>query len=376
MMQQKQLTSDMINILIISLILTIIGLLFIYSSSSVFAFEKYGDGSYFLKKQLKGFLLACFAFVVARLAPLSIIKKHAWLFFVGTLLITGLTLIPKFALNIHGSSRWLTIAGFSFQPSELLKIGFILYVASFLSKKESKKKSFVYCYVPLMVIIGTTSLILLKQPDFGLTVTLLLTGAIMMFVAHIPFKYLFGTAIASMPLLIVLIATRAYRLKRILTFLNPWNDPRGSGFQIIQSLIAIGSGGFWGMGIGQSKQKFFYLPMQHTDFIFSIIAEETGFFGSCILLSLFLMFLFFGMRIASRLHDSFSIYACVGFVTLITLEAAINIAVTTGLVPTKGIGMPFISYGNTALVCSFIMIALVMNMVYSQRENAVLQFNF
>ena len=371
MIQHKQVTNDMRNILIISALLTTIGLLFIYSSSSVFALEKHASPSYFFKKQLVGLLLGLVALVCARLFPLNLLKKLAPLAFIGSLSITALTFIPSLSSHIHGSSRWLSIGGFSFQPSELLKIGIILYLASFLTKKEYKKNSFTYCYLPFLIIMSVTSLVLLKQPDFGLTVTLLLTACIMLFIAQIPLRYLGWTIVAALPGMIILILMRSYRLKRILTFLNPWNDPRGAGFQIIQSLIAIGSGGFWGVGIGQSKQKFFYLPMQHTDFIFSIIAEETGFVGCSILVLFFSLFTYFGFRVAARLHDNFSMLACTGFVALISLETVINISVATGLIPTKGIGMPFVSYGNTALVCTLAMIGLMMNMASENRHQAL-----
>jgi cell division protein FtsW len=216
-------------------------------------------------------------------------------------------------------------------------------------------------------MLGMTCAILLKQPDFGLTATLFATAFIIMFIAQVPLRYILGTLALMLPAAFALIYWQPYRLKRILTFLNPWDDPQGAGFQIIQSLIAIGSGGFSGVGIAQSKQKFFYLPMHHTDFIFSIVAEETGFLGSCILISLFVMFLFFGIRIATQLHDQFSKLATFGFVTLISMQAAINILVATGLVPTKGMGLPFISYGNTSLIATMIMIGLIINMVQAQK---------
>ena len=368
MITQKKISSDLRIFLVVAAILIIIGLLFIYSASSVLALEKCGSAFYFLKKQLIGLGLGIIALIVARLLPLSLIKKLAPLAFISSLLLTALTLIPGLSHHIHGSSRWLNIAGFSFQPSELLKIGLILYVSSFLTKKEFQKKSLTRCYLPLLTVLGITSLILLKQPDFGLTVTLLVTSGIMLFIAHIPLAYLAGTIAASLPVLIILIIMRPYRLNRILSFLNPWSDPQGSGFQIIQSLIAIGSGGFWGVGIGQSKQKFFYLPMQHTDFIFSIIAEETGFVGSCTIVILFVLLIYFGLRIATHLNDQFSLFATTGFITLIGLETAINIAVATGLAPTKGIGLPFISYGNSALMCNLVIIGLIMNMVRSDQK--------
>lgn len=371
MLAHQKINNDMRNILIIAAMLTIIGLLFIYSSSSVFALEKHASTSYFLKKQLAGVLIGLVAMIIARIFPLDLLKKLAPLGFIGSLGITCLTFVPGISTHIHGSSRWLSLAGFSFQPSELLKIGLILYLAAFLTKKEAKKNSLKYCYFPFLFIMAITSLVLLKQPDFGLTVTLLMTAFVMLFIAHIPLRFLGWTIAATLPGLILLVVMQPYRLKRVLTFLNPWNDPRGAGFQIIQSLIAVGSGGFWGVGIGQSKQKFFYLPMQHTDFIFSIIAEETGFVGCSLLLMLFLFFTYFGLRIAARMHDTFSSLAITGFVALISFETIINIAVATGLVPTKGIGMPFVSYGNTALVCTLAMIGIIMNMAAANNRQGV-----
>jgi cell division protein FtsW len=165
-----------------------------------------------------------------------------------------------------------------------------------------------------------------------------------------------------LPIAVSLMLLKPYRLKRILVFLNPWDDPLGSGFQIIQSLIAVGSGSFWGLGVGNSRQKFFYLPMQHTDFIFSVIAEETGFLGTFTIISLYIVLLYFGLRIAWRIQNRFASLVIAGFSMVTSLQALINIAVTTGLVPTKGIGLPFISYGNTSLVCNLLMVGIVINL--------------
>ncbi|MCL5875109.1 MAG: putative lipid II flippase FtsW [Candidatus Dependentiae bacterium] len=368
MINNKKISYDLHLFLIITFILIAIGLLFIYSASSVLACEKYGNSSYFLKKQLIGLGLGLIALIVARYFPLQLLIKISPFTFIASLLLTALTLIPSFAHHIHGSSRWLAFGRFSFQPSELLKIGLIVYVASFLTKKEFQKKSLVHCYMPLLLILGITSIILLRQPDFGLTVTLLITTGIMLFIAHIPLLYLMSTIAALLPVLITLVIMRPYRLNRILSFLNPWNDPQGSGFQIIQSLIAIGSGGIFGLGIGQSKQKFFYLPMQHTDFIFSIIAEEIGFFGSCIVIMLFIALIYVGLRLSTLFNNQFSFFATVGFVCLLALETAINIAVATGLAPTKGIGLPFISYGNSALIGNLIIVGLIMNMAHHEER--------
>ena len=343
--------------------LIIIGFVFIYSASSVFALEKFGFASYFVKKQIFGALLGLFLALIAIKFPLNLIKKLTPLFFYGSLFLTALTLIPGLGQKIHGSTRWLSLAGFSFQPSELLKVSLILYIAYLLEKKIYQRSSFFHSYLPLIFILIITCGILLKQPDFGLSVALASTVFILLFIAQFKTIYLVSTVLISVPVVISLVIFKTYRLKRILTFLDPWQDSKGAGFQIIQSLIAIGSGNFWGIGISNSKQKFFYLPMQHTDFIFSIIAEETGFVGSFLLLSLFIGFLYFGMRIAFKFNDTFCVFSALGFVILISFQALINFCVATGLFPTKGIGLPFVSYGNSALICSLIMVGLILNYV-------------
>lgn len=366
-LERERALSDLKILLAIIACLMTIGLLFIYSSSSVFALEKLGDPTFFVKKQLKGLLLGLFALVIVRYIPLNHIKKMSPYIFLGALGLTILTLIPPFALKVHGSSRWFNLFGFSFQPSELLKMALIVYVAYFLTKKEKKSGSFVHGYLPFLTILGITSLVLLKQPDFGLAVTLGATIFTLLFIAQFKAMHLLLTFSLVIPLIGGLIYFFPYRLHRILTFLDPWNDPQGAGFQIIQSLIAIGSGGFWGSGIAQSKQKYFYLPMQHTDFIFSIIAEETGFIGSSLLIALFILFLYFGMRIAWQLKDNFAVFTTLGFVILTSLQALINIGVTVGLLPTKGIGLPFVSYGNSALIASLGMVGLIINCVYESK---------
>lgn len=349
----------------------ILGLVFIYSSSSVYALEKFGSAHYFVKKQLIACLLGCISLVFFRFFPLRYCKKLAPYAFYSTLILTALTLVPMFSRTVHGSQRWLKLYSISFQPSELLKIATLVYLAYLLDKKQYTLSSFAYGYLPLLCVLVAPALILLRQPDFGQTVTLCVTSFMLFFLAQCQTKHLLSTLGTLIPLGIALIAYKPYRLKRITTFLNPWADPQGAGFQIIQSLIAIGSGHITGVGIAHSKQKFFYLPMQHTDFIFSIIAEETGFLGSCTLILLYSAFLYYGLKLAATLkeHDQFSFYCITGFVLLTSLQAAINISVATGLMPTKGLGLPFISYGNTALICNLAMVGLILNCVYQSRTS-------
>jgi cell division protein FtsW len=366
--ERSKLLADLKIFLSITTTLAIIGLLFIYSSSSIFALEKHGIAHYFVLRQLKGLLLGIIGLITLRFLPLTFIKKGSPFFFFGSLLLTLLTLIRPFVLRIHGSSRWLNLGGFAFQPSELLKMTLIIYVAYFLTKKERKIGSFTQGYLPFLTIIGITCLVLLKQPDFGLTVTLAATVFMLLFIAQFRAKHLLLTLCLALPGILGLIYFFPYRLKRIMTFLNPWDDPQGAGFQIIQSLIAIGSGSLWGSGIAASKQKFFYLPMQHTDFIFSIIAEETGFIGASLLIMLYMLFLYFGIRLAWNLKNAFATFTTLGFVILMSLQALINISVATGLIPTKGIGLPFISYGSSSLACSVAMLGLIINFVHECRS--------
>jgi cell division protein FtsW len=361
--KKNRIRTDLRIFLTVVIALIVIGALFIYAASSVYSLARYGSPAYYLKRHLFGLLLGMCAAWLLKLFPIRRIEQLSTIAFLGALTLTLLTIVSPFALRIHGSRRWLSLAGFTFQPSELLKISFIVYLASFLSKKQHRITSLSSTYLPFILMVSITSCLLLLQPDFGLAVTLLCTAFMLMFSAGAKLRHLVITASACIPMLIALVIFKPYRLKRVLTFLHPWSDPQGKGFQIIQSLIAIGSGGSFGVGIAHSKQKFFYLPMQHTDFIFSIIAEETGFFGSCMVIMLFALFLYFGIRLACSVRNQFSSYTILGLVLLISLQALINIAVAVGLVPTKGIGLPFISYGNTALVTHLCMIGLIANLV-------------
>ncbi|MGB8367508.1 MAG: putative lipid II flippase FtsW [Candidatus Babeliales bacterium] len=368
---KNKLHSDLHIFLTIVATLIIIGCLFIYSASSIYALELFGSPYYFIKRQFIGLIVGFCCFFIARIIPLSVIKKLSPFFLLIALSLTALTLFPYFSYRVHGASRWLYIGTFTFQPSELLKIALPLFLAYFLDKHRKINHLLSKSYALLLFILFLISFILLKQPDFGLTITLLLTTLLMFFIVQLNLKQvsMFTGALGISALLLII--ARPYRLQRLLVFLNPWHDPQGAGFQIIQSLIAIGSGHWLGMGVSQSKQKFFYLPMQHTDFIFSIIAEETGFIGCLFLITLYILFLYFGLRIAQNIQDKFAAYSILGFVLIINLQTIINIAVATNLVPTKGIGLPFISYGNTALVCNFIIIGLIINMVHNTKELSI-----
>jgi cell division protein FtsW len=367
-MVETQKQSTVFSFISVIMVCIMVGMIFIYSSSSVYALERLGSADYYLRKQVAGFLLGVLGAVIARYLPLELIKRCIPLVFFGTLLLTAMTFVPGLGTSIHGSHRWIYIAGFGFQPSEALKMAFIVYLSYLLAKKKFRVTSLTQGYLPLLSIMVITALFLLKQPDFGQALTLCITSFLLFFIAHCRGKHLLITLSSLLPVIGFLVYLKPYRVQRVLTFLNPWEDPQGAGFQIIQSLIAIGSGNLTGVGIAQSKQKYFYLPMQHTDFIFSIIAEETGFVGAGMLILLFILFLYTGLKLANMLKDPFSYYATTGYVLLTSLQALINLFVATGLVPTKGLGLPFISYGLSALLCNIVMLGLIINFVYSEEE--------
>ncbi|HSW76074.1 MAG TPA: putative lipid II flippase FtsW [Candidatus Saccharimonadales bacterium] len=362
---EQRLKYNLTMFLLISMTFVMLGIIFVYSSSSFFALETLNQPLYFVKKQFIGLVIGIVAFFIARSISLQFLKSVSFFALLAATIATALPLFSLFSHKINGSHRWLNLHGFIFQPSELLKVAIVIYLASLLSRKKIMDNNTLKTALPLSFIMVVIGIVLLKQPDFGCLATLFATTLIMLFVANLPLRYFIGTIIAALPVAFFMIYLQPYRWQRIVTYLDPWQDPQGTGFQIIQSLIAIGSGGLWGTGIAQSQQKFFYLPMQHTDFIFAIMAEEIGFIGSLFFIILCMLFAWFGFKISWNLKNTFSIFLVQGITTIISLQFIINLFVSTGLAPTKGIGLPFISYGNTALVCNLFMIGLVANAVQS-----------
>lgn len=357
--QEKRLLS--FYIFSLSITLTIVGLVFIYSASSIYAMEKLGSANYFLRKQTIYFLISLFVFAIGAVVPLEKLEKFAIIPYISFLLLTLSTIIPKIGTKIHGASRWIKIANISIQPGELLSVCAIIYVVSFLSKRAFdytwiSKKSFLF-----FMLLGLAPIALLLQPDFGAVITLFLTLLGLFVISGIQLRQFVVLLAASIPVVVFLIISKPYRLQRIMSFLHPWSDPKGKGFQIIQALIAIGSGSMWGTGLSFSKQKFFYLPMQHTDFIFPIVAEEIGFVGSSLIILAFVGILLLGFRLVSLLKKPFFIYLATGFVSFISIKTIINLSVVTGMLPTKGLALPFLSYGGTSLISNFFMIGIITN---------------
>lgn len=350
-----------INILVITLILICIGIVMIYSASGVFSWERNKDSFFFLKRHIAfvviGFLLGFLCMTI----DYRKLRDYAKPILIVSLALLVLVLIPGLGREVSGARRWFRFKFISFQPSELVNLAMIIYIADFISRKGNLIKSFWKGFAPPVCILGFTSILILLQPDLGTTVSLAAVVFIMLFIAGVRSTYLVSMFLASIPFLYLLIFSVPYRRARILAFINPWLDPKGSGFQIIQSQIAIGSGGIFGTGLGHSKQKLFYLPAAHTDFIFSIIGEELGLLGTVCVIALFIIFIHLVIKVIKNTSDKFGYFLCVGLAAMICFKAIVNIGVSCGMFPTKGLPLPFISYGGSSFVFDMISVGLILN---------------
>ncbi|MBI3316129.1 MAG: putative lipid II flippase FtsW [Candidatus Omnitrophica bacterium] len=344
-----------------AVVLLAIGVVMIYSASGIYAMEKMKDSAYFIKRHLVYLVLGIFLARWASRVDCKALRRHTRLILgIGVALLV-LVLVPHVGASAGGARRWFKLLGFSFQPSEYLKIAIIFYMADYLERKRETLHDLRTTVLPALFVLGLCAGLIVKQPDLGTAVTVALVVFILFFVSGFRLRVLAATTAAAVPVLLFLMLAKAYRRKRILAFLHPWDDPRGVGYQIIQSFVALGSGGIFGVGLGQSQQKLYYLPESHTDFIFSIIGEELGFLGASSVVLLFLIFIFAGMVIVFRARSVFSQLLGLGLVSLIALEAIINVSVSIGALPTKGLSLPFISYGGSALLANLTALGFLLN---------------
>jgi len=355
-----------ISILAITAALISIGIIMIYSSSAVYTYERFGDNLFFLKRHLVSLAAALGAGFIFMRIDLDALRGASKALLAISLALLALVLIPGAGLSMGGARRWLRAGALHFQPVEIIKPFFLVYIADFLDRKSLKGNSLYAVYLPLLAVICAVCGLILLEPDTGSSIELAVIGLLMLFAYGARLKHLFFTFLAGMPLAYFVIAGSQYRLMRITAFINPWSDPKGAGFQMIQSFIALGSGGLFGAGLGGSRQKLFYLPESHTDFIFSIIGEELGFLGAGLVVLLFAALLWQGMNVAMRKGSEFSRLLAFGISSMIAIEAVINIGVATGLLPTKGLPLPFVSYGGSSLLSHIVLIAMLLNL---GREN-------
>jgi cell division protein FtsW len=351
-----------ITIATISLILICVGIIMVYSSSSVYAQERYKDGTFFLKRHISFALIGIILTFLVMSFDYRLLKRWAKPIMGISCFLLILVLIPGLGREIAGARRWFRFSIFSFQPSGLANIAVIIYVADFISRRKELIKEDLYRgFLPPLIVLGIAVLLILTQPDLGTAFALGLVVFLMLFMAGARVSHLVSLLVLSVPFIYILIFSVPYRRARITAFLNPWLDPAGSGFQIIQSNIALGSGGLFGLGLGQSRQKLFYLPAAHTDFIFSIIGEELGLLGTVGICILFIFLVIQGLKVSRNAQDAFGHFLSTGLILLIALKAAINIGVSTGVLPTKGLPLPFISYGGSSLIFDMMSIGLLLN---------------
>ncbi len=348
-------------LLIITLILVTAGTVMIYSSSSILAMERYKDGQYFLKKQAFFVCIGVASMLILSRIHYSKLKLVAYPAVAVSAVMLTLVLIPHVGIRAGGATRWLKMGFFSFQVTEMVKIVVVLFLAQYLTRKAGQLKEFKRgIMVPLGTVVFLVCLILL-EPDFGTAMIIMVTMMFMLYLAGSRIIHLAGLASLFLPIGLWLIMHKSYRMERMMTFLDPWRDPGKSGFQIIQSLLSFGSGGSFGVGIGDGMQKLFYLPEPHTDFILAIIAEESGFFGVALVIVLFTLLILRGFWISFKAADRFGMFLAAGLTMVLALEAFINIAGVMGLVPLKGLALPFLSYGGTSLIMSLVAIGVLLN---------------
>ncbi|WP_321370100.1 putative lipid II flippase FtsW [uncultured Desulfuromusa sp.] len=349
------------TLLLLTVSLTCIGVVMVYSSSAIMAAERFNDGFYFLKRQLFYTLVGFVLMAVTTYFNYQNWRKLAVIALLGSIVLLALLFIPGLGVRVGGAMRWLRLPGLTVQPAELVKLTLVLYLAHSLTRKKEKVRSLLKGYLPYMIVLGVLLGMLLKQPDLGSAMIIAGVALSMLIVAGVRWRYIMPTILMTLPVVYFLIMQVDYRRRRIMAFLDPWDDPFDTGFQIIQSMVAFGKGGVLGQGLGIGEQKLFYLPEAHTDFIFSVIGEELGLIGVLVIAGLFLMLIFCGIRISLQCQDPFGRNLAFGLSLLLGLEAFVNLAVCMGLLPTKGLALPFVSYGGTSLVVSLIAVGILLN---------------
>jgi cell division protein FtsW len=363
-------------LLLTTLALMGIGLVMLYSSSSIMAQQRYGDSMYFVKKQMLFALIGIAVLIVSKNLPFGAYRRLVYIILGVSLLSLIIVLLPQVGHRVGGARRWLRFGPLSVQPAEFAKLALIIYISYSLAKKGDRVQEFSIGYLPHLLVSAVFIGLVVMQPDLGTAVTFAALVFLLLFVAGVRSRYLLATGIALIPLLGLAIAQTSYRLERLLAFLNPWRDPSDSSFQLLHSLLALGSGGPLGVGLGSGQQKLFYLPEAHTDFILAVIGEETGLVGVSVVLLLYGLLVYKGIKIALRAPNRYGTYLAFGLTMVIGLQALINGAVVMGLLPTKGLPLPLISYGGSSLLTNLAAIGILMNISSRGTEQSSAKANW
>ncbi len=343
-----------------TVLLVCTSIVMVYSASAVVAMENNRDPYLYLFKQ------GTWALLGVALVPLMMRidyrnYRQPVVIWAGLAVVVLSLVAVLFAHPINGATRWLGGGGLGVQPSELAKIVVVVFMAALLERRLDRIDEPVYALLPIGVVLAVIVGLILAEPDLGTSVSVVVIAAVMIFAAGINYSYVIGVCLAALPAFYFLLAFSDYRRRRILAFLNPWADPLGDGFQMIQSMIAIGTGGVFGRGLMGGVQKLFYLPEPHTDFIYSVIAEELGLFGASIVLACFCVITWRGLRTALRAPDRFGSFLALGLTTMVAFQAFFNISVVLGILPTKGIPLPFVSYGGSSLLINLLGMGILLN---------------
>ncbi len=338
-----------------------VGLVMVYSASSIVAMDRLADSAYFLRRQAIWITLGLLAMWIAQSVHYRRLRAYAVPLLLVTLVLLVAVLVPGIGRVAGGARRWIALGPFGFQPVEVAKLALPLFVAQFAVRRGAEVRNLRLGVVPPLVTTGILAGLVLLQPDMGSAVVLGLITLTVLFLAGARIAHLGLAALAALPAVVLAAATAPYRLRRFSAFLDPWSDPQGSGFHIIQSLLAFGSGGLLGVGLGESRQKFFYLPERHTDFIYAIVGEETGLLGTMSLLLLFAFLAYRGYRISRAAPDRFGSLLAAGLTAAIVGQALVNMGVATGLLPVKGVPLPLVSFGGSSLVMTMIQVGILLN---------------
>ncbi len=348
-------------LLITVIIITVFGLIMIYSASSIWSMYKFNNQYHFVIQQAFFFVIGLGLIFILKKIDYHIYYKYANLIILICAVFLVLVLIPGIGSIRNGSRSWFGIGSFGIQPSEFAKIGLIIYTAKYLANNNRLMKNIVKGVLPILGVIGFFFLLIMLEPDFGTAMVIVLTLVVLIFISGVQISFFLKIGLVGLLGIIGIIIAAPYRMKRIVSFLNPWSDPLGSGYQILQSLYAIGPGGLLGQGFLHSRQKYFYLPEPQTDFIFSIISEELGFLGVLIVTSLFIIIFYRGISIALKTNDLFGKYLAFGLSFGLIIQASLNLMVVVGLIPVTGVTLPFLSYGGSSLLVSMASIGILLN---------------
>ena len=355
----RKLKSDRI-LFTATILLVAISIVMVYSASAAIAYERFGRASTFLIKQALTSVLGLALLAVVMRIDYRTYREPVFIWSALGIVTVGLVLV-LFSAPVNNARRWFSIGGMGVQPSELAKLAAIFFIAALLERRMHRINELGYSLAPIALVVAAMVVLILLEPDFGTSMSLAAVAAVMVFAAGLNYAYIFGAILCALPAIAYLAMGASYRRRRLLTFLHPFDDPYNDGFQIIQSLIAVGTGGVWGKGLMNGVQKLFFLPEPHTDFIYAVISEELGLVGATVVLVCFCVITWRGLRVALRAPDRFGSFLALGLTTMVAVQAFVNMSVVLSLLPTKGIPLPFVSAGGSSLLINLVGVGVLLN---------------